>query len=96
MAIPRRRPKLTDVDLMNGPLGRWGDRKTRIIICPKCHGDYVHTERPTPDASNEFRGDAWRIPMWCEYGHEWELVIGHHKGQSFTRIENIRERADQP
>ena len=64
------------------------------LCCPVCGGDYVHTGSPTKNAEDWLgRGAATIVPMACESGHDFELGIGFHKGQSwmFTRHVAIAE-----
>jgi len=56
------------------------------LVCPKCGDPNVHFEKPDfcCGCDNykawEGRGDAIKIPMWCECFHKWTMIIGHHKG----------------
>lgn len=70
------------------------------ILCPICKFEYVHfcengnaLYKASDDSSawRYGRGGALTIPMSCENGHEWDLVLGHHKGYSFVMIDNERE-----
>lgn len=70
---------------------------TQMIVCPICGFDYVHFNEPVYKKSGdesgvawEGRGDAIVIPMWCESEHEWDLVIGFHKGNTFIHNKNRR------
>lgn len=72
--------------------GAWGQQ----LRCPVCGYEFVHFEDPNIQYSDnceawEGRGDAIRIPMWCESGHKWELRVGFHKGECFIDTENIRK-----
>ena len=64
------------------------------MCCPICGGDYVGT-KAEPAHSEDWlgRGGALVIPMNCESGHDFEIGIGFHKGQSwmFTRHIEIAE-----
>ena len=61
------------------------------VLCPVCRFDYTHfapddvhveaTDDYTSPIGN--RGSWIAVPMWCEEGHSWRLVIGFHKGQTF-------------
>jgi hypothetical protein len=69
------------------------------VNCPYCRGeeDYVHFGKVREQQSDDYtawegRGDAIRIPMYCEDGHEWTLLFGFHKGFTFTRIESGVEK----
>lgn len=69
------------------------------FACPVCwtpedkggSSEYVHISEPeyreweTTSANEPLytRGDQVRIPMFTECEHKFELVIGHHKGQTF-------------
>ena len=59
-------------------------------LCPSCHDGYVHftgiNMMPGDDDYKAWagRGDAIRIPMYCEAGpHYWDIVFGFHKGNTF-------------
>lgn len=73
----------------------WGQQ----LKCPVCGYEFVHFETPSIKHSDNYdawegRGDAIRIPMWCEGGHKWDLRVGFHKGQSFMDVENVREEKE--
>ncbi len=66
-----------------------------MVKCPVCGFDYVHIHKPSYQESDDYtawlgRGNAVRVPMWCESGHTWELRLGFHKGQTFIAYENIQ------
>lgn len=65
------------------------------ILCPMCGYNYVHFGEPLYKCSGDKWGVAWRgrgnaikIPMYCEDDHKWDLVIGHHKGETFIYCES--------
>ncbi len=66
------------------------------FVCPSCEFEYIHFETPTYIDGNDDgqawggRGDAIKIPMWCENSHGWTLIVGFHKGGTFLKIEGIR------
>ena len=64
------------------------------LLCPVCAFEYVHFDSPVYlagrdayDSGTGYRGDAIRIPCWCENDHRWNLFIAFHKGQSFIWLE---------
>jgi hypothetical protein len=67
------------------------------VLCPICNFEYVHFEPPSYYNSQDRgyawsgRGDAIRIPCWCENGHQFWIVIGFHKGYSFIGYEPRKE-----
>lgn len=63
-----------------------------MLRCPVegCGFEYVHvTEAPVRPVMEEysgvlgFRGDETSIPMECENGHTWRIVLAFHKGMTF-------------
>lgn len=70
------------------------------IKCPVCRFEYVHfADAQNVDGEDSGkawrgRGDAIKIPMYCESGHHWTLRIGFHKGWSFMGIEDVWESVD--
>lgn len=65
-----------------------------MLVCPVCGDTYVHLEdAKNIDGKDDYkawagRGDAIKIPAWCEGGqHKWNIVIGFHKGNSFIHCE---------
>lgn len=62
----------------------WGNNML-MVRCPECGDEHVHYEAPTMVPSDNYtawegRGNALYIPMWCEQGHKWCWLLGHHKG----------------
>jgi hypothetical protein len=59
------------------------------LLCPICHENFNDISTPRLEHGNDNyeawmgRGDCAVVPMSCEYGHEWELCVGFHKGESF-------------
>lgn len=64
-----------------------------ILVCPKCGSENVHFDRPEYNEfeyeSWEGRGNALRIPMYCESEHRWIVRLGHHKGTSFIQVKHL-------
>ena len=63
------------------------------MVCPVCGFEYVHLEEVVLKKSDDYtawegRGDALRIPVWCENGHRWILRFGFHKGTVHFMIES--------
>lgn len=66
----------------------------QLIICPFCVTEklpaYHNVHFKTPVYVNgmdaymawEGRGDLLVIPLYCESGHNWEVCLGHHKGET--------------
>lgn len=79
------------------PLGEiapdsWGSQ----LQCPVCSCEYTHFAPPILKKNDNYeawegRGSAIKIPMYCEFGHEWEIVIGFHKGWCFMGIDNEKK-----
>jgi 5-methylcytosine-specific restriction endonuclease McrA len=77
---------------------------TTLIKCPICSDEYVHFgAAKNLDGGDVWggtvvwpgRGDALVVPMWCEGGgHEWNVVFGHHKGNSYALVRDMRSRRD--
>lgn len=81
-------------------LDRSGFSKAYKMLCPVCQGQNQHFQQarniPGKDsyaANWGGRGDLKVIPFWCEFGHEWELCFGEHKGEVavFTRYHGTGE-----
>lgn len=73
-----------------GAVEEWRGYETEEIKCPICLGQYQHVESPHFVSGNDDydadwggRGDLVVIPFWGECGHQWELCIGFHKGNSY-------------
>jgi hypothetical protein len=77
----------------------WGEEDE--VKCPICGFNYVHFE------SNPFfikgednykawigRGDAVKIPVYCENEHHWNIVLGFHKGQMYFTHEIPEKRKE--
>lgn len=54
------------------------------LVCPVCNHQYdcVHFEKPI------LEGDFIKIPMYCEEDHKWNLILEHHKGETFIYCES--------
>jgi len=71
----------------------WG----MVVLCPVCGDYYVHIGgEPVRTLSDSYeawdgRGEAVRIPMYCEQGHRWHVRFGFHKGCMWHGIENVYE-----
>lgn len=73
----------------------WGNIED-AIECPMCGDSYVHFKNAYNMAGQdnglawEGRGDSIKIPCWCENNdHEFNIIIGFHKGNSFITYEEI-------
>lgn len=73
----------------------WGD----MLACPICKDHYVHFEKPKYIFSRDEwrgawdgRGNAIKIKLNCENGHEWVLRLGHHKGQTYLNVEDVKNQ----
>lgn len=59
------------------------------VVCPICGFEYVHVDRSGVESVDFYgKGGALLIPMYCENGHRWNLVIDQHKGWCFMTITN--------
>jgi len=70
-------------------------KNSKQLFCPACRCEWVHFEPPTFTASDNYeawegRGNAITVPMWCEEGHSWTMVVGFHKGTSWVQCINPR------
>lgn len=68
----------------------------QLMLCPICKSENTHLEysAKVTVAENYLvgdRGGGLTIPMWCESGHFWDLVLSHHKGTSFVTTTNFKE-----
>jgi hypothetical protein len=71
----------------------WGQQ----LACPVCDFPYVHFSEPVYVKSDDTWGSAWigrgdaiKIPMYCESGHRWVLRYGFHKGHIFRAVEDVQ------
>lgn len=70
------------------------------IVCPVCKFNYVHFREAVNKRGNDNyeawvgKGSSIEIPMFCEEGHNWVMVIGHHKGNTYTFNKIIEEKVD--
>ena len=64
-----------------------------LLRCPICRFEYQRFSDPELISGEDNykawhgRGDLIKIPFFGECGHNWNICIGHHKGQSFAFIE---------
>lgn len=73
-----------------------------VLACPICNFGYNHPGKPEVVAGNDnydtkmgVRGDVIIIPFVGECGHNWELCIGFHKGNTFIfarKVEMSQEK----
>lgn len=76
------------LDQNNSPMS-----EAELLKCPICNFDCQHFTVPeqVPGEDNykawHGRGDLIRIPFWGECDHNWNICIGHHKGQSVAFVE---------
>lgn len=64
----------------------WDD--SMEVHCPMCGFENCHMEEKATyvegyddyKAHEQVRGDALKIPMFCEQSHRFLLIIGFHKG----------------
>lgn len=69
------------------------------LVCPVCHGEYVyldfnrqavfcgHNDYQSP---TQYCGDALIVQGFCEQGHDLELVLATHKGQTIQHVREAR------
>ncbi len=68
----------------------WSSLACSQVRCPICQDTYVHFEFPVArDGQDSYkawhgRGNAIVVPCWCESGHQWEIVFGFHKGNTYA------------
>jgi hypothetical protein len=77
------------------------------LQCPLCGNTWVHIEladavcdETTDDYTSPggTRGEWISIPAWCEADHEWDIVLGFHKGETFvdvTQRKDAKERLQE-
>jgi len=70
------------------------------VHCPVCGFDFVHFGTPSFHDGHDDgkawrgRGDAIKLPMWCENGHDWTFVVGGHKGHTSLTFETVMQSYD--
>lgn len=67
-----------------------------LILCPVCKDQYTHVGyRPEVNLPESYldghRGGGITIPMSCEHGHHWDVIISHHKGNSYITTTNFKK-----
>ena len=96
MKINREETITFDAESLNE---KWG----QMVTCPNCQEHDLYFDEPEYSLSNDTWGVAWegrgnaiRIRFFCEMcHHHWTLRFGWHKGQTYLKIENIKE-LEQP
>lgn len=68
-----------------------GYSKSTLVHCPYCNCDCCHMSKPDWHEGNQ--GLAV-FKMYCEGGHEWDMVFEGHKGWLSAWVENGREVLD--
>jgi hypothetical protein len=83
--------------LIANMLYMWSGSKHLNIRCPACGFENVHLNGKPEliDGEDSYvawegRGDAVRIPMLGECGHQWDFCLGFHKGTLHPFIKNMR------
>jgi hypothetical protein len=68
------------------------------IECPICNDNYVHfIEAKNINGEDNYKawegkGDAIKIPCWCENGdHKFNIIIGFHKGNTYLTYKEITD-----
>jgi hypothetical protein len=64
------------------------------LLCPVCRYSYQHVAatwqnipgRDRYAAGWGGRGDLLIVPMWCEQEHDWQILLGSHKGETFAFV----------
>lgn len=87
--------KKTKLPLLSATNELFMDEGEQLIACPICGEHFTHFGNnpkilPTDTYLSEHRGGGYIIPMWCESSHSWDLVISHHKGNSYITTQNLR------
>jgi hypothetical protein len=61
------------------------------IACPVCKHTFVHLGKVEEKNGNDNyesgwggRGDSVEVGMWCEQGHNWKMILGFHKGNTYV------------
>jgi hypothetical protein len=78
------------------PDGYIVDEGKEMILCPICKHEFTHFGyNPSVNKAEDYlvgdRGGGITLPMSCERGHYWELIISHHKGNSFITTINFKQ-----
>lgn len=87
---------MKQIEITNNPKNLNLEKGESLIICPVCKEEYTHfdyspkIDRPETYVS-EHRGGGITIPMHCEEGHYWDLIISHHKGWSYITTDNFKQ-----
>jgi len=72
-------------------------RKSRLLVCPVCGGEYNHVMGFEVVSSDDYkawsggRGNCYIIKMSGECGHDWEICIGFHKGYCYIFVDSKKE-----
>jgi len=69
----------------------------KCMACPVCE-DFSNVHFLKPEYIKGFdqhkawmgRGDAIKIPCYCEEGHIWIIRLGAHKGSVYVKLEDIK------
>jgi hypothetical protein len=63
-----------------------------LLACPGCGGEYTHAAPAAEryDSRPPEERWSWRIPMSCESGCTFELIIEQHKGSTYLRTDPQR------
>lgn len=65
------------------------DQEGNAVVCPVCGFEYVHLDLDGVKPVDHFGSNGGlKIPMFCEDGHHWDLVLDQHKGLCFMTITN--------
>ncbi len=81
---------LTPLPVVCGPALERDTSYGQRLLCPVCGHTYTHAAGPVEVPSHDEygaawdgRGDAIAIPISGECGHNWALVLGQHKGETY-------------
>ena len=96
-AVAQKLAGVTTRDIV--PSGNFEHPHGTAICCPVCLGDYVHATgikdvygidgNDSYESGRGVRGDVIAVPMKCENGHNFELNIGFHKGNTYLSVSII-------
>jgi hypothetical protein len=65
--------------------GNWGN-----VLCPHCGFEFVHLNHRAYSTLHDDNRQALHIPMYCESGHYWDVVLRERKGELQLTVENMR------
>lgn len=101
MTLSKDLDEFTLIDLNKFPII---DREENALLCPACYAetksheaDNLHikaaqynSEGDYPKNAFGYRSGAVVVNLYCEGGHEFNLVLGDHKGRVYLSYHNVK------